>query len=58
MLAGIKDILVITTPRDNEGFKTLLGEGCALILGDNIFYGHIYLIGKKCNSKISISRSI
>ncbi|MGI2143111.1 glucose-1-phosphate thymidylyltransferase RfbA [Shewanella frigidimarina] len=27
MLAGIKDILVITTPEDNEGFKRLLGNG-------------------------------
>jgi glucose-1-phosphate thymidylyltransferase len=27
MLAGIKDILVITTPRDSDSFKKLLGDG-------------------------------
>jgi glucose-1-phosphate thymidylyltransferase len=73
MLAGIRDILVITTPHEQDGFKRLLGDGSwlgirlsyaaqpvpgglaqafiigrdfvgkdrvALILGDNIFYGH------------------
>lgn len=27
MLAGIKDILIITTPEDNDGFRRLLGDG-------------------------------
>ena len=72
MLAGIREILVITTPQDQESFIRLLGDGerygvsfsfltqespdglaqafligerfigrdsCALVLGDNIFYG-------------------
>ncbi|MGC2771195.1 MAG: glucose-1-phosphate thymidylyltransferase RfbA [Candidatus Sulfotelmatobacter sp.] len=73
MLAGIRDILLITTPEDGSKFEALLGDGsqfgihlqykvqpkpegiaqaflvgeefiggsaCALVLGDNIFYGH------------------
>jgi len=73
MLAGLRDILVITTPDDARAFRALLGDGsqwglaiayavqprpeglaqafligrdfigrdgCALVLGDNIFFGH------------------
>lgn len=72
MLAGIRDILIITTPHDQVAFQRLLGDGsrwglrfeyqvqeeprgiaeafllaedwiggepCALVLGDNLFYG-------------------
>ena len=30
MLAGIKDVLIITTPEDQDGFKRLLGDGSEL----------------------------
>lgn len=73
MLAGIRDVLIITTPEDQEQFQRVLGDGSdfgvaisyavqpspdglaqafhigadfvcndpsALVLGDNIFYGH------------------
>src|ERR1700757_3158475 len=73
LLAGVRDILIITTPYDQDQFVRLLGDGtelglaisyavqpepnglaeafvigrshvgtdtAALVLGDNIFYGH------------------
>jgi glucose-1-phosphate thymidylyltransferase len=73
MLAGIKDILIISTPEDTSRFERMLGDGkkwginlsyavqpspdglaqafiigeefidgdtCALVLGDNLFFGH------------------
>ena len=45
MMAGIREVLVITTPEDADQFVRLLGESfldgdsACLVLGDNIFYG-------------------
>jgi glucose-1-phosphate thymidylyltransferase len=36
MMAGIQDILIITTPHDQQHFITLLGDGSAI--GCNISY--------------------
>ncbi len=86
LLAGVRDILLISTPEDTPRFEQLLGtggdwgirlqyavqpspdglaqafligkdflagEGCCLVLGDNIFYGHDFakLVGSAAAEK-------
>ena len=87
MLAGIREILVISTPQDTPRFQQLLGDGsqwgirleyavqpspdglaqafligedfigdapCALVLGDNIYYGHdIAILLQQANARTS-----
>lgn len=84
MLAGIRDILIISTPTDTPRFENLLGDGsqfglslqykvqpspdglaqafllgeefigdeaCAMVLGDNIFYGNAFRKALKAAAK-------
>ncbi len=61
MLAGIREILIITTPEDNEGFKRLLGDGADF--GINLTYAvqpspdglaQAFLIGEEFIGKDSV----
>ncbi|MEP6645376.1 MAG: sugar phosphate nucleotidyltransferase, partial [Acidobacteriaceae bacterium] len=87
MLAGIREILIISSPEDTPKFQRLLGDGsslglefhycvqprpegiaqaflvgeefigdscCALVLGDNIFYGHdlVKSVVKACETRV------
>ncbi|WP_437888319.1 glucose-1-phosphate thymidylyltransferase RfbA [Phytobacter sp. V91] len=87
MLAGIRDILIITTPEDMPAFQRLLGDGiqfgirlsyevqpspdglaqafiigeefinnepCALVLGDNIYFGQSF--GKKLETAAQLTQ--
>ena len=93
MLAGIREILIITTPEDLPLFEKLLGDGdqfgvsfsyaeqaspdglaqaftiaddcgflksepVALILGDNLFYGHDFIVGLKAAMERTTGASI
>jgi glucose-1-phosphate thymidylyltransferase len=91
MLAGIRDILIISTPQDTSRFEQLLGDGkkwglnlsykvqpspdglaqafiigrefvgkdaCALVLGDNIFYGHDLSVRLKKATQITSGATV
>jgi len=91
MLAGIRDILIITTPHDAPLFQRLLGDGgqwglqlkyvsqarpegiaqaflldpefiagepCALVLGDNLFFGHDFGVRVKEAAQLSVGARV
>ncbi len=43
MMAGIRDVLVITTPEDNDSFRLLLGDGAQWGLPLTLSLSHIVL---------------